>query len=138
MGDNCLVRIVGHRDAEEIKERGRHHVKNGMHYVFFDRKTEGTGEKFTLKFDEKSLRYSRRGLLQSDVELERGKRTCSRYITPYGEFEIGFDTTLYEYSEDDGVILINAGYAMTLNGQEHEPGKIMIEVRRDERMEVSD
>ena len=127
-GSACTVRIVGHRDAEDIESTARHHMKDGRHYVFFERMNEGEEEKFSLKFDEHRLEYTRRGLIKSTVILEAGEKTSARYITPYGEFEIGFFTTSYELRKEEGVIRLDAEYDMTLNGEPHEPGKILIEV----------
>ncbi len=125
---NCLVRITGHKDAEDIEGFGRHHIKDGRHYVFFEKETEGIQEKFSLKFDGEGLEYSRNGVLKSVVVLRTGRQTNSQYITPYGQFEMGFFTTSYEVNEKDGYLAVNAEYDMTLNGQMHESGRIMIEV----------
>jgi len=128
MDPECKVKISGHRDAEDIEGEGRYHVKKGRHYVFFDRRTEDGQEKYTLKFDAESLEYKRQGLINSTVFLKTGQMTASAYRTPYGEFEIGFFTTFYELKEEEGKVSLTAEYDMTLNGEPHEPGKILIEV----------
>lgn len=128
---SCRVSIAGHKDAGEIEGSGRHHIKDGRHYVFFERITEGEEEKFTLKFDGEGLEYSRRGLIKSTVLLKTGEKTTSLYRTPYGEFEIGFFTRSYELREEGDEITLKAEYDMTLNGQPHEPGKISVKLYSD-------
>lgn len=125
---DCFVRITGHKDAEDIEGFGRHHIKDGRHYIFFEKETEGIQEKFSLKIDEEGLEYSRNGVLKSTVVLRTGQQTVSQYVTPYGQFEMGFFTTSFKISKEDGHLTVNAGYDMTLNGQKHESGRINIEV----------
>jgi len=129
MTKECSVRIEGHKDAQIIESTARYHKKDGRNYVFFEAQTEGIPERFLLKFDEHSLDYSRKGVIKSLVSLQEGVATSTQYVTPYGEFEVGFFTTSYEFDENEDCIVIKAEYEMTLNGQPHEAGRILILLR---------
>ena len=128
MTKDCEVRILGHSDAGEIKSGARYHKKEGTHYVFFERTEEGVTEKYSVKFSEEFLEYKRQGALKTVVCLRPGERTSSKYITPYGEFDIGFYTGSFLVDEKEDKIRVSAEYDMTLNGEPHEKGKIMIEL----------
>lgn len=128
MTKDCRVLISGHNDASDIESPARYHKKGDMHYVFFERMSDGVNEKFSLKFGRDSLSYKREGAVRTQIILIPGQISTSRFLTPYGEFEIGFDTTDFSFEETEAKIEIAAVYDMTLNGEPHEEGKIKISI----------
>ena len=128
MTDNCFVCISGHSDAPDIKGIARYHKKDAGHFVFFERELDGVTEKFSLRFGNDHLSYRRNGEVKTEVILEPGKKHTADYVTPYGTFEIGFDTVDFSFEETESEIRINARYNMTLNGEPHEEGKIKVEI----------
>ncbi|MBR5376942.1 MAG: DUF1934 domain-containing protein [Lachnospiraceae bacterium] len=128
MTKNCLVRISGHRDSPDIESPARYHKKDSGHFVFFERELDGITEKFSLRFGEDHLTYKRDGEVKAEVILEPGQMHRSDYITPYGTFEMGFDTVDFSFEETPSKIMIYAGYNMTLNGEPHEEGRIKVEI----------
>ncbi len=128
MTKDCRVCISGHSDAEDIVSLARYHRKETEHFVFFERVSGNTEEKFSLKFGDGFLEYKRKGLIKTSVILRPGETTYSQYTTPYGVFEVGFETTDFNFEESDSQIRIGAEYRMTLNGEPHEEGKINVEI----------
>ncbi|MBO4374192.1 MAG: DUF1934 domain-containing protein [Lachnospiraceae bacterium] len=128
MTKNCHVCISGHADAPDIEGIARYHKKDSIHYVFFENEQNGVTEKFSLRFGKDYLFYKRDGEVKTEVLLETGQKHVSRYATPYGTFEIGFDTVDFLLTETGSEIKICAAYSMTLNGEPHEEGKIKIQI----------
>ncbi len=128
MTKECFVCISGHADAPDIEAIARYHKKDSTYYLFFERETDGLFEKFSLRFDREHLSYKRDGEVKTEVLLETGQRHVSKYVTPYGTFEIGFETVDLLLQETDSAISIKASYNTTLNGEPHEKGKIKIQI----------
>ena len=128
MTKECFVCISGHADAPDIEAVARYHKKDSAHYLFFEREAGGLSEKFSLRFDKDYLSYKRDGEVKTEVFLKTGQTRVSKYVTPYGTFDIGFETVEFLLEETDSAISIRASYNTTLNGEPHEEGKIKIEI----------
>lgn len=128
MTGNCFVCISGHSDAPDIESLARYHKKDNGHFVFFERDLNGVTEKFSLRFGEDHLSYKRDGEVKTEVILKPGQMHTASYVTPYGVFEIGFDTVDFSFEETASRIEIKARYNMTLNGEPHEEGRIKVEI----------
>ncbi len=128
MTENCFVCISGHSDAPDIEGIARYHKKGTGHFVFFERELNGITEKFSLRFGNDHLSYKRNGEVKAEVILEPGQMHTANYITPYGTFEMGFDTKDFSFEETASRIEIKARYNMTINGEPHEEGSIKVEI----------
>ncbi len=128
MTKECMVCISGHSDAPDIVSPARYHRKEDEHFVFFERREDNIEEKFSLRFGRDHLEYKRKGAIKTVVLLRPGMTLPSQYTTPYGQFEVGFETTDFCFEESDSKMRIAASYNMTLNGLPHEEGKINVEI----------
>ncbi len=128
MKTECRIRVEGHQDAEVIVAEARYHEKNGRGYIFFEHETDGAAEKYSLKFDADSLEYNRKGVLRTSICLKKGEKTYADYVTPYGNFRAGFETTEILVLEEAERIRILAEYNLSLNDLPHEKGKIRFEI----------
>ena len=128
MTKECFVCISGHADAPDIEGIARYHKKDSVHYLFFERELDGIPERFSLRFGKDHLSYKRDGEVKTEVFLETGQKHLSKYVTPYGTFEIGFETVDLRLVETSSRISVSASYNTTLNGEPHEEGKIIVEI----------
>ena len=60
---------------------------------------------------------TKRGLVDSLMIFEPGKRTTANYRTPMGLFLMGITTSFLEIAEDEESILLKIKYSMEMNGQ---------------------
>ena len=84
-------------DSEEIEtiQWGQYYKKNGTHYVIYDELMEGCEEptKNIIKFRERELNLTKRGLVNVYMVFEENKKNMTNYLTPYGGILIGLDTS---------------------------------------------
>ena len=66
---------------------------------------------------ENRIEVMKRGLVESHMIFEPGRRTTANYRTPMGLFLMGITTSLLEVEEDEESILLRIKYSMEMNGE---------------------
>ena len=66
---------------------------------------------------EEEIEVMKRGLVESHMIFEPGRRTTANYRTPMGLFLMGITTSLLEVEEDEESILLRIKYSMEMNGE---------------------
>jgi uncharacterized beta-barrel protein YwiB (DUF1934 family) len=94
-------------------------VKNGKQYLIYDESLDETGTPThnTVKVMENRIEVMKRGLVESHMIFEPGRRTTANYRTPMGLFLMGITTSLLEVEEDEESILLRIKYSMEMNGE---------------------
>lgn len=125
MTKDILVRVRGtqtigeEEDTVEMITPGTYYEKNGKQYFIYDESLDETGEPThnTVKIMENRIEVTKRGLVDSHMIFEPGKRTTANYRTPMGLFLMGITTSFLEIAEDEESILLKIKYSMEMNGQ---------------------
>ena len=125
MTKDILVRVRGtqtigeEEDTVEMITPGTYYEKNGKQYFIYDESLDETGEPThnTVKIMENRIEVTKRGLVDSHMIFEPGKRTTAKYRTPRGLFLMGITTSFLEIAEDEESILLKIKYSMEMNGQ---------------------
>lgn len=121
-------------DAEdniETVQQGEYYFRNGSHYLLFDEYMEGFREpvKTMLRFKNRELTLTRRGLLSVQMLFEEGKKNLSSYRTPYGMIMIGLDTSRVEWQVEQDSLHLEVDYALEANYQYVADCHIVIEAK---------
>ena len=125
MTKDILVRVRGdHLDrvlflTDRLYPPGTYYVKNGKQYLIYDESLDETGTLThnTVKVMENRIEVMKRGLVESHMIFEPGRRTTANYRTPMGLFLMGITTSLLEVEEDEESILLRIKYSMEMNGE---------------------
>ena len=125
MTKDILVRVRGvqtigeEEDTVEMITPGTYYVKNGKQYLIYDESLDETGTLThnTVKVMENRIEVMKRGLVESHMIFEPGRRTTANYRTPMGLFLMGITTSLLEVEEDEESILLRIKYSMEMNGE---------------------
>ena len=106
-------------DTVEMITPGTYYVKNGKQYLIYDESLDETGTPThnTVKVMENRIEVMKRGLVESHMIFEPGRRTTANYRTPMGLFLMGITTSLIEVEEDEESILLRIKYSMEMNGE---------------------
>lgn len=125
MTKDILVRVRGvqtigeEEDTVEMITPGTYYVKNGKQYLIYDESLDETGTPThnTVKVMGNRIEVMKRGLVESHMIFEPGRRTTANYRTPMGLFLMGITTSLLEVEEDEESILLRIKYSMEMNGE---------------------
>lgn len=120
----------GEDDIETVQQ-GEYYFRNGSHFLLFDEYMEGFREpsRTMLRFKEKELTLTKRGLLNVQMVFEEKKKNLSHYQTPYGMILIGLDTDRVEYAVKEHELRLEVDYVLEANYQYVADCHIVINVR---------
>lgn len=120
----------GEDDIETVQQ-GEYYFRNGSHFLLFDEYMEGFREpsRTMLRFKEKELTLTKRGLLNVQMVFEEKKKNLSHYRTPYGMILIGLDTGRVEYAVKEHELHLEVDYVLEANYQYVADCHIVINVR---------
>ena len=101
----------------EVVSRGEYYLKNGKHYVLYEELNEGFSERThsMLKFTPSRLLIHKRGLINTEMLIEAGKRTTASYTTPFGTMEMGITATSFRLKVEKDVIDYEVNYSLSVN-----------------------
>lgn len=118
-------------DDIETVQQGEYFYRNGSHFLLFDEYMEGFREpaKNVLRFKNRELSLTKRGLLNVQMLFSEGKKNLSHYRTPYGMIMIGLDTSRVEIFEKEKELRLEVDYALEANYQYVADCRIVVEVR---------
>jgi uncharacterized beta-barrel protein YwiB (DUF1934 family) len=104
-------------------------------YVRYSEPVEGLeGEISSLiKISEKHMEVTKRGLANTHMVFEEGKKTTTWYETPMGSITLGIAATEVTLREDESGLLARAVYALDVNAQHTADCAIQISVSERDR-----
>lgn len=118
-------------DDIETVQQGEYFYRNGSHFLLFDEYMEGFREpaKTVLRFKNKELSLTKRGLLNVQMLFDEGKKNLSQYRTPYGMIMIGLDTSRVEIFEKREELRLEVDYVLEANYQYVADCRIVVEAK---------
>lgn len=106
-------------DEIETLQRGQYYEKNGSRFLIFDEYMEGFMEpaKNVMRFKEKEMTLTKRGLINVQLDFEEGKKNLTSYRTPYGVMMLGVDTRKVVVEEKPDELTLKIDYILEANYQ---------------------
>lgn len=101
----------------EVVTAGDYYNRGGKHYILYDEVTEGMSGHTSnvIKVGEDSLEITKKGLMNTRMVVEKGKRHRTIYQTPFGGIEIGVLGRDIDVQETEERIDIRADYLLEIN-----------------------
>ena len=109
----------GEDDSVEIITAGTCYEKNGKWYVLYDEEQEEMHAVThnRVKIQPNKIEVTKKGLVESQMIYEYGKKHLCNYLTPMGLIVLGITTTSLSVTEEDGKLGAVIEYALEMNGQ---------------------
>lgn len=125
MTKEVLVSVKGtqlmgeENDTIEIITSGTWYEKNGKQYILFEEAIGDTGDvtRNTVKIEPDKVEVTKRGLVESHMTFECGKKNMANYMTPVGLIVLGLTTSSLTVTEDEKTIHIGITYSLEMNGE---------------------
>lgn len=121
---NSTHKIDEERDEEsdhiEMIVPGSYTFCEGKHRITYEEPVEGVKGiiRNTLIIDEAGMEIIKEGLASSHMSfLKSGKKTSSKYSTPYGDIIMGIKTFDLHISEGEDKICVDARYSLEMGGE---------------------
>ena len=145
MKKEILLSIAGlHMVAEEggnveVVTAGDYYNRGGKHYVIYDEVVEGMNGHIsnTIKIGENSLEVLKRGLTNTRMVFEEGKKTLTRYQTPFGVLDLGILAREVKIEESEEVIDVAVDYVLEVNEEQLAECNIKMNIRPREAGNLS-
>ena len=104
----------------EIVVPGEYYFRNGSHYLRYEEMLEDHGDPTVnyIKISPKGMEVRKKGLVNTHMVFEQGKRNMAFYTTSFGTLEMGISATNLELKESDSRLDMKVNYSLDLN-QEH-------------------
>ena len=104
-------------DEIETLQRGQYYEKNCSRFLIFDEYMEGFKEpaKNVMRFKEKEMTLTKRGLINVQLDFEEGKKNLTSYRTPYGVMMLGVDTRRISLEETPDELTLKIDYVLEAN-----------------------
>ena len=83
----------------------------------------------TIKIGENSLEVMKRGLTNARMVFEKGKKTLTRYQTPYGFLNLGILAREVKVEEKDDAIDVAVDYVLEVNEEQLAECRIQMKIR---------
>lgn len=125
------IDAVGNEDVIELVTEAVKTTADDCTIISYDESdiSEGEGTKTRLKIYKNKMIMTKVGNLSSRMEFEKNKKYNNLYSTPYGTFDLDFNTIIYENNLDEsgkGTVYIE--YKVTLGGAEENYNKLQIDI----------
>lgn len=125
MGKDVLVSVKGTQvigeesDTVEVITSGTWHEKNGKQYLIYEETFEEIREttKNTVKISPGMIEVTKRGVVESRMVYERGKKHVANYMTPMGLIVLGITTKELFVEAGRETLHAEVKYALEMNGQ---------------------
>ena len=125
MTKDVLVSIKGTRffgeedDTVEIITAGTYYEKNKRQYILYDEALEGVEEVThnIIKIGENRVEVIKRGMVESRMTFESGKKHKANYLTPLGLILLGITTSALDVKEEESAISLHMEYSLEMNGE---------------------
>lgn len=118
-------------EAVEIVTVGEYYKRGDRHYILYEEAVEGLSGHISniVKIGENSLEVLKKGLTNTRMVLEKGKRHTCLYQTPYGELSLGFWGREIRIEESDRYIRVNAEYLLEVSEKSMVECTMNLEIR---------
>lgn len=135
------LQFEGEHDTNDLETvtAAEYYKKNDSHYVVYDEATEGfdATTKNIIKWNEKMLDMTKRGLVNVHMVFEESKKIMTDYRTPFGSILIGIDTHKIQVEEEKEKIRVHVDYALEVNYEYLADCKILMQVHpRDDASQI--
>lgn len=125
MTKDVLVRVKGtqfmddENDVIEMITAGTFNEKNGKKYLIYDETSVEGGDQThnIVKIWPDKVEVTKRGLVDTHMTFECGKKHMCNYMTPVGLIILGITTSALEVEEDETSMGIVISYALEMNGE---------------------
>ena len=109
----------GEDDSIEVITSGTYYEKNGRHYILYDEAIEGVDAVAhnTVKISPERTEVIKRGLVESHMTFECGKKHMASYLTPMGLIMLGITTSSLQVEQSENTIHLNINYSLEMNGE---------------------
>ncbi len=114
------TQIIGEeRDTVEVITPGSWQEKNGKQYLIYEETLEETKQttKNTVKIAPELIEVTKRGVVETRMIYETGKKHMSNYMTPMGMIVLGITTKDIFVEADADRIHAEIRYGLEMNGQ---------------------
>ena len=103
----------------EVVTAGDYYNRNGKHYILYDEVVEGLSGHISnrIKISGDSVEVTKKGLTNTQLIFEKGKKHTTRYQTPYGILNLGVLTRDVQVREEDALIGVKVEYILEVNAQ---------------------
>ena len=117
------LHMLDTQDGEEpieIVVPGEYYFRNGSHYLRYEELLEDQGDPTInyIKISPRGMEVRKKGVVNTHMVFEQGKRNMALYTTPFGTLEMGISATSLELQESDSRIDMKVNYSLDMN-QEH-------------------
>lgn len=125
MTKDVLVSVKGtqfmgeENDTIEIITAGTWYEKNGKQYLLYDESIGESGDltRNTVKVWPDKVEVTKKGLVDSHMTFECGKKHMANYMTPVGLIVLGITTSFLEINQDEKKLHIAITYSLEMNGE---------------------
>lgn len=125
MTKDVLVSVKGtqfmgeENDTIEIITAGTWYEKNGKQYLLYDESIGENGDstRNTVKVWPDKVEVTKKGLVDSHMIFECGKKHMANYMTPVGLIVLGITTSFMEIKQDEKKLHIAITYSLEMNGE---------------------
>ena len=109
--------VDGEDGSVEVVTAGDYYNRGGKHYILYDEVVEGMSGHTSnvIKIGENSLEITKKGLMNTRMVLEKGKRHRTVYQTPFGNIEIGLIGQELQVTDAEEKIDVRAEYVREIN-----------------------
>ncbi len=126
-----IIDEVGNEDKIELLTEATKEYNGEAFIIDYDESeiTQNEGSKTRLKIYKHKLIMIKMGSFSTKMEFEENKSYTNMYVTPYGSFDISFNTLLYNYSLDEyGKGSVYIEYKIIFGEAEESLNKIIIDI----------
>ena len=118
-------------DTIEVTTTGKYYEKDGKRYLFYDEIGDDTNliVKNSIQITEEHVSVSKKGLINAQMNFEKENKLVSVYETPYGQMEMGVNTTGLCLDERDDFLELKLEYLLEINNQHVSDSEILLQIR---------
>lgn len=123
MKKNVLVSISGLQyeidkdEAVEVISSGEYYLRNGKHYILYEEVLDDVQNvnNCTLKITDKQVDLIKKGASNVHMVFEENQNNLTYYETPFGQLQVGINTTQLKVVEEEDKLLVTIHYALDIN-----------------------
>ena len=111
--------MEGDSDVIEMITPGNWYEKNGKQYLVYEESIAESDEptKNTVKVYPDKIEVTKRGLVESHMTFECGRKHMANYTTPIGLIVLGLTTSALDIEMDEQMLHVAIAYSLEMNGE---------------------
>lgn len=118
----------GEKEDIKTKVKATYIQKDGLHYIFYDEKQEGSIIKNRVVIEPGvSVDIIKRGAISSDMHLFLNKKMETEYKTPFMTMNMSFDTKKLILNVSDQSLYLEVEYVIGIEGKDHANCSVIME-----------